>query len=82
MSPQPSTITYLSPTRLSTDPATRFSELFSLKPRWRDTEMLQFLSPDEISGGDVKKRDAVVLKFVRKVKEKDGSTTWTARNLW
>jgi sister chromatid cohesion protein DCC1 len=44
--------------------------------------MLQFLGADEIAGGDIKKRDATVLKFVRKVKEKDGSTTWTARNLW
>ena len=36
---------------------------------------------DDLTGGDKKKRDALVLKFVRKVKDKD-STWWTARNLW
>ena len=34
---------------------------------------------DDLVGGDKKKRDAMVLKFVRKVKEADGSTVWTSR---
>ncbi|KAM0786307.1 hypothetical protein ACM66B_001785 [Microbotryomycetes sp. NB124-2] len=78
----PPTITYLPPCRLSSDPATRFSELFSIKPKWKDTDMILFLN-DLVNPGDTKKRDALVLKFVRKVKDpKDGSTLWTARNLW
>lgn len=76
----PASITYLTPRHLSPDPSTRFTELFSLRPRWKDTEMVLFL--DDLVGGDKKKRDAMVLKFVRKVKENDGTTTWTARNLW
>lgn len=42
--------------------------------------MVLFL--DDLVGGDKKKRDAMVLKFVRKFKENDGSMSWTARNLW
>ncbi|GAA5985868.1 hypothetical protein JCM11641_005327 [Rhodosporidiobolus odoratus] len=73
------TLQYLPPSSLSPDAATRFSELFSLKPRWIEAEMSLFV--DDLTGGDKKKRDALVLKFVRKVKE--GATTWwTARNLW
>ena len=39
---------------------------------------------DDLVGGDTKKRDALVLKFVRKVKDPSdgGATLWTARNLW
>lgn len=73
----PPTITFLPSARLSSEPATRFDELFSLLPRWKDTEMVLFL--DDLVGGDKKKRDAMVLKFVRKVKEPDGSTAWTSR---
>ncbi|ORY63689.1 hypothetical protein BCR35DRAFT_334794 [Leucosporidium creatinivorum] len=39
----PASITYLPPTHLSSDPSTRFTELFSLRPRWKDTEMVLFL---------------------------------------
>ena len=74
---QPPTITFLPFTRLSSDPATRFDELFSLLARWKDTEMVLFL--DDLVGGDKKKRDALVLKFVRKVKEPNGTTVWTSR---
>ncbi|GAA5990274.1 hypothetical protein JCM10908_005905 [Rhodotorula pacifica] len=77
--PPLSTIQYLPPSRLSPDPATRFSELFALQPRWLESEMSLFV--DDLTGGDKKKRDALVLKFVRKVKERE-VTYWTARNLW
>ncbi|BGP49769.1 Ctf8p and Ctf18p associating protein [Rhodotorula kratochvilovae] len=77
--PPLSTVQYLPPSSLSPDPAARFAELFSLKPRWLEAEMSLFV--DDLTGGDKKKRDALVLKFVRKVKEKD-TTWWTARNLW
>jgi len=36
----------------------------------------------DLTGGDKKKMDALVLKFVRKVKGSEGSTWWTPRNLW
>lgn len=42
--------------------------------------MITFL--DDLVGGERKKREAMVLKFVRKVKEPDGRTIWTPRNLW
>ena len=74
-----SSVQYLPPSHLAPDPATRFSELFALQPRWLEGEMSLFV--DDLTGGDKKKRDALVLKFVRKVKEKE-VTYWTARNLW
>lgn len=80
MRPPPlSTIQYLPPSRLSADPAARFAELFTLQPRWLESEMMLFI--DDLTGGDKKKRDALVLKFVRKVREKE-VVFWTARNLW
>ncbi|GAA5933729.1 Dcc1p [Sporobolomyces koalae] len=77
--PPLNTIQYLPTSTLSPDPATRFSELFSLKPRWPEAEFGLFI--DDLTAGDKKKRDALVLKFVRKVKDKD-QTWWTPRNLW
>ncbi|GAA5941557.1 hypothetical protein JCM3775_005109 [Rhodotorula graminis] len=77
--PPVSTIQYLPPSSLSPDPAARFAELFSLKPKWIEADMSLYI--DDLTGGDKKKRDALVLKFVRKVKDKD-ATWWTARNLW
>ncbi|KAG0656209.1 hypothetical protein C6P46_000365 [Rhodotorula mucilaginosa] len=74
-----SSVQYLPPSRLAPDPATRFSELFALQPRWLEGEMSLFV--DDLTGGDKKKRDALVLKFVRKVKERE-VVYWTARNLW
>ncbi|BGP26013.1 sister chromatid cohesion protein [Rhodotorula toruloides] len=77
--PPVSTIQYLPPSSLSPDPAARFAELFSLQSRWLESEMGLFI--DDLTGGDKKKRDALVLKFVRKVRDKE-TTWWTARNLW
>ncbi|GAA5852479.1 hypothetical protein JCM9279_003463 [Rhodotorula babjevae] len=77
--PPISTVQYLPPSSLSPDPAARFAELFSLKPKWLEADMSLYI--DDLTGGDKKKRDALVLKFVRKVKDKD-TTWWTARNLW
>lgn len=76
----PPTITYFPISHLSPDPSTRFTELFSIKSRWEESEMVRFL--DDLVGGEKKKREAMVLKFVRKVKENDGTMIWTARNLW
>ncbi|GJN90441.1 hypothetical protein Rhopal_003452-T1 [Rhodotorula paludigena] len=77
--PPLSTIQYLPPSSLSPDPAARFAELFSLKSRWLEADMSLFI--DDLTGGDKKKRDALVLKFVRKVRERE-TTWWTPRNLW
>ncbi|KAI5478006.1 hypothetical protein MNV49_005698 [Pseudohyphozyma bogoriensis] len=76
----PPQITYFPISRLSPDPATRFNELFGVKARWEEADMIRFI--DDLVGGEKKKRDGLVLKFVRKVKEADGRTTWAARNLW
>ncbi|GAA5978793.1 hypothetical protein JCM21900_000543 [Sporobolomyces salmonicolor] len=81
-----STIQYLPSSSLSPDPATRFAELFALSPRWLESDMGLFI--DDLTGGDKKKRDALVLKFVRKVKDQGKAgggteaTWWTPRNLW
>ncbi|SCV74880.1 BQ2448_7909 [Microbotryum intermedium] len=74
----PPSITYLPISHLSADPATRFSELFTLRPKWFAEDLIPFI--DDL--GDKKKRDALVMKFVRKVKGADGKMVWSARNLW
>ncbi|KDE06391.1 hypothetical protein MVLG_03297 [Microbotryum lychnidis-dioicae p1A1 Lamole] len=74
----PPSITYLPISHLSADPATRFSELFTLRPKWFADDLIPFI--DDL--GDKKKRDALVMKFVRKVKGADGKMVWSARNLW
>ncbi|GAA6026167.1 hypothetical protein JCM11491_006597 [Sporobolomyces phaffii] len=78
--PPVSMIQYLPASSLSPDPATRFAELFSLNARWPEAELSRFI--DDLTAGDKKKRDALVLKFVRKVKDKQDETWWTPRNLW
>ena len=58
----------------------RFDELFAVKDRWAEVEMTLFL--DDLVGGERKKREAMVLKFVRKVKdEKTGQMVWTSRKM-
>lgn len=85
-SPTP-TIQYYPPSLLSPDPATRFAELFAVRPKWREVDMVPFL--DDLVGGEKKERDKLVMKFVRKVKvdvgvgkAKKSETVWSARNLW
>lgn len=75
----PNTITFFPLSHLSPDPTTRFTELFAIRPRWNADEMVKFV--DDLVGGERKKREAMVLKFVRKVKEGE-RVVWTARNLW
>jgi sister chromatid cohesion protein DCC1 len=58
-------------TSLPSDPATRFSELFLTRPKWRPDDMGPFLRT-LVKAGDTKVRDKMVAKFVRIVKEKDG----------
>lgn len=56
---------------------TRFADLFLTRQRWRPEEMTPFLRglyPD----GDGKARDKLVAKYVRVVKEKEG-TWWYPR---
>lgn len=61
---------------LPLDPASRFSDLFSIKQRWRLDEIAPFLADLAI---DSKKRDALTLKFTRKVKDDKGETFYAAR---
>jgi sister chromatid cohesion protein DCC1 len=74
--PQATTIMYFCASELSLDPASRFSELFSVKPKWRMDEVAPFLLDLAV---DDKKRDALTLKFTRKFKGDDGHVYYTAR---
>lgn len=74
--PQEATVMYFPASDLPLDPASRFSELFSVKPRWRMDEIAPFLQDLAV---DSKKRDALTLKFTRKFKDDDGQTCYTAR---
>lgn len=67
---------YFPASELPLDAASRFSELFSMKPRWRLDEIAPFLEDLAV---DSKKRDALTLKFTRKFKGDDGQTCYTAR---
>jgi sister chromatid cohesion protein DCC1 len=63
---------------LSTDPATRFGDLFLTRPKWRPEDMKPFLhglTPD----GDQKGMDRMIVKFVRVVKESNGGVWWHPR---
>lgn len=76
----PPQIKYFPLSHLSPDPTVRFDELFAVKDRWAEAEMTLFL--DDLVGGERKKREAMVLKFVRKVKDdKSGETVWTSRKM-
>lgn len=58
--------------------ATRFTDLFLTRARWRPDDMAPFLAglyPE----GDSKARDKLVAKYVRVVKEKDGSWWYPRR---
>lgn len=71
-------IRYFPTHTLTTHVATRFSDLFLTRPRWRPDEMSPFLRglhPE----GDTKARDKLIAKFVRVVKEKDGAWWYPRR---
>lgn len=69
-------LTYFPISSLPLEPAARFSELFSVKQRWKVDEIQPFLSDLAV---DQKKRDALTLKFTRKVKGDDGQNYYAAR---
>ncbi|KIR58492.1 sister chromatid cohesion protein DCC1 [Cryptococcus bacillisporus CA1873] len=84
--PPPSALSFASPSPLISyfplaslplQPAERFAELFLTRQRWRPEEMAPFLR-GLTRDGDSKSRDKLVAKFVRIVKEKDG-TWWYPR---
>ncbi|KIR53055.1 sister chromatid cohesion protein DCC1 [Cryptococcus gattii Ru294] len=84
--PPPSALSFASPSPLISyfplaslplQPAERFAELFLTRQRWRPEEMAPFLR-GLTRDGDSKGRDKLVAKFVRIVKEKDG-TWWYPR---
>ena len=58
-------------------PPTRFADLFLTRPRWRPEEIIPFLR-GLMRDGDTKERDKLVAKFVRVVREKEG-TWWYPR---
>jgi sister chromatid cohesion protein DCC1 len=57
--------------------AIRFADLFLTRPRWRPDDMTPFLK-GLYRDGDSKERDKLITKFVRVVKEKEG-TWWYPR---
>jgi sister chromatid cohesion protein DCC1 len=68
---------YFPVSSLPRDTAARFNELFSVRPRWKVSEIAPFLADLAV---DAKKRDALTLKFTRKVKgEEDGEMYYAAR---
>ncbi|OXC69997.1 sister chromatid cohesion protein DCC1 [Cryptococcus neoformans Ze90-1] len=75
-SPSP-LLSYFPLASLPLQPAERFAELFLTRQRWRPEEMAPFLR-GLTRDGDNKGRDKLVAKFVRIVKEKDG-TWWYPR---
>ena len=62
---------------LPLQPAIRFADLFLTRARWRPDEMIPFLK-GLYRDGDNKERDKLITKFVRVVKEKEG-TWWYPR---
>jgi sister chromatid cohesion protein DCC1 len=63
---------------LPLQPAIRFADLFLTRARWRPEEMIPFLK-GLYRDGDNKERDKLVTKFVRVVKEKEGSWWYPRR---
>lgn len=63
---------------LPLQPAIRFADLFLTRARWRPEEMIPFLK-GLYRDGDNKERDKLVTKFVRVVKDKEGSWWYPRR---
>lgn len=72
-------IQYFPTHALPLHPPTRFSDLFLTRPRWRPAEMEPFLA-GLFREGDTKARDKLVAKYVRVVKEREG-TWWYPRRM-
>lgn len=70
-------ICYFPTHALPAHPQTRFADLFLTRTRWRPDEMEPFLR-GLFPMGDTKARDKLVAKFVRVVKEREG-TWWYPR---
>lgn len=67
---------YFPASELSTDPATRFADLFLTRPRWSSDDITPFLVDLAISKKD---RDKLLLKYARAIKNGDAGTFYTAR---
>ncbi|MBW0482932.1 hypothetical protein O181_022647 [Austropuccinia psidii MF-1] len=58
--------------KLSSDPKTRMSQLFEIRPKWKPDELERFVIP--ITGGGKKKKlDELILKYCRKIKENEAA---------
>lgn len=71
-------LSYFPAHSLPAHPPTRFADLFLTRPRWRPDDMAPFLR-GLYREGDSKARDKLIAKFVRVVKEKDGSWWYPRR---
>ena len=68
-------LTYFPASALPVDPVARFADLFLVRPRWKEDEILPFLNDIAI---DKKDRDKLLLKYCRATAEA-GSVWYTAR---
>ncbi|KAF9405242.1 hypothetical protein BGZ94_003676 [Podila epigama] len=69
-------VRYFSKSNLPNDPASRFSVLFNVKPRWEAHEIRPFLRDLVL---DEKKLDLLLLKHARSVKQPGGGVIYNSR---
>jgi sister chromatid cohesion protein DCC1 len=75
MDPQP-IIIYFSQSSLPTDPLSRFNELFLMRSKWKEGDIIAFLEDIAVDKKDV---DRLLIKFARRSADRDGSVYFTAR---
>ncbi|KAG8757548.1 hypothetical protein FRC14_001955 [Serendipita sp. 396] len=70
-------VTFFSRAELSTDPLTRFNELFLTRQKWLEGDIIAFI---EDLGVDKKDCDRLLLKFARRSADRGGSVYYTSRS--
>lgn len=70
------TVTYFSRSNLSTDPLSRFNELFLTRPKWTEDDIVAFIEDIAV---DKKDCDRLLLKFARRAAGADGKVYLCSR---
>jgi sister chromatid cohesion protein DCC1 len=70
------TVTYFSRSNLSTDPLSRFNELFLTRPKWTEDDIVAFIEDIAV---DKKDCDRLLLKFARRAAGADGKVYYSSR---
>ncbi|KAG9057029.1 hypothetical protein FS842_008863 [Serendipita sp. 407] len=70
-------VTFFNRAELSTDPLTRFNELFLTRQKWLEGDIIAFI---EDLGVDKKDCDRLLLKFARRSADRGGSVYYTSRS--